>query len=188
LAVFLAATFFTALTRVFAAVFLTAIFFRAAFLGLAVLAAAGCVFVAPADSARTRAQRALVAAMIAFLPAAESFRFFFGVSGVTDFKDDSDCLLDKAHRFFCASPIRFRAAALSFRRLRFCGSGVAAVVLGPPSSMARSSLICESMCRFRSSKPWIAAVTISFVSLRVGMILFFGVEFQNSTFYRLLYV
>jgi hypothetical protein len=59
--------------------------------------------------------------MIALLPAAESFRFFFGVSGVTDFRDGSDWLLDKAHRFLCASPIRFLAAALIFRRFGVSG-------------------------------------------------------------------
>jgi len=75
--------FFAFAVGAFAAIFLTAIFFRATFFGVAFLAAAGCVvFVAPVDSARTRAQRALVAAMIAFLPAADSFRFGFSGSGV----------------------------------------------------------------------------------------------------------
>lgn len=83
------------------------------------------------------AHRFFVAAEIAFLPAELILRF--GIV-VTASASDSDRPLDSAHRFRCASPIRFRAAALIFRRLPFDISGVAAGSMRP-SSMARSSAI-----------------------------------------------
>ena len=73
-------------------------------------------------------------------PAALSFRFGFGTSGATG-DDGSDDFLDSAHRFRWASPMRFRAAALIFRRLPFGTSGAAAVAVGPPWSIWRSSAI-----------------------------------------------
>ena len=83
------------------------------------------------------AQRFFVAAMIAALPAALSFRFAFGagaVAGASDF-------FDSAHRFRCASPMRFLAAALILRRLPFGASGVAAVSTGAPGNIALGSAI-----------------------------------------------
>ena len=79
-----------------------------------------------------------VASEIAFLPAALILRFGFAV---TVLDGDSASPLDSAHRFRWAAPIRFRAAALIFRCLPFGPSGVAAVAVGPPWSMARSSAI-----------------------------------------------
>jgi len=61
-------------------------------------------------------QRFLVAAMIARLPAAESFRFGFGASGATC------CFLDSAHLFRCAAAIAALPALLIFRRPREGGS------------------------------------------------------------------
>jgi hypothetical protein len=54
---------------------------------------------------------------------------------------EADSPLDAAHRFRCASPMRFRAAALIFRRLPFVGSGVAVGSVRRPGSMARSPAI-----------------------------------------------
>jgi hypothetical protein len=121
------------------------------------------VYVAFAASARFNAQRLLVAAEMAFRPAALSFRLGFGFS-----VDSPACFLVSAHLFRCASAIAFLPAALIFRRLRFVGPGVVAGSAGPPESMARSSLICESMRRFCSSNPRTAAAMISGVSF-VGM-------------------
>src|SRR5436190_17652694 len=67
------------------------------------------------------AHRFLMAAMIAFRPAAESFRFL-GAAEVPA----PDCRLESAHLLRCASAIRARLAALIFRRLCFSGSGAAA--------------------------------------------------------------
>src|ERR1035441_9761100 len=44
--------------------------------------------------------------------------------------------LEAAHLMRCASPMRFRAAALIFRRFRFGGPGVAAGSAEPPSQQA----------------------------------------------------
>src|SRR5437870_699536 len=71
-----------------------------------------------ATLALCKRQRFLVAAMIAFLPAAESWRLGFGASGVAF--DDSPFSL--AHLFRCAAAIRARPAALILRRLRFGAS------------------------------------------------------------------
>ena len=117
-----------------AAPFFTA--FREAFTGpffADFLAAGDWAFAA----ARFAAQRFFKAATIAALPAALSFRFGLGVSGATG----AEVFLDSAQRFRCASPMRFLAAALIFRRLPFGPSGVAAVAVGPPWSIWRSSAI-----------------------------------------------
>src|ERR1039457_5356241 len=74
-----------------------------------------------------------------------------------------------AHRRCCASRIRRRAAAENFLRLPVGASGVAAAPPGPPDSVARSSAIFASICRFCSSNPRIAAVMISGVSFCTGM-------------------
>lgn len=100
--------------------------------------------VALAASARFSAQRFFVAAMIAFLPAAESFRLALGAAAGSD---GAEGFLDPAHLLRCASAMRARAAALILRRLRFVGAGAAACV-PPPDSIARRSLICESICLF----------------------------------------
>jgi len=107
-----------------------------------------------------------VASEIAFLPAALILRFGFAVA-VLD--GDSASPLDAAHRFRWASPMRFLAAALMFRRLGFVGSGVAAASVGVPVSIWRSSAIWASMRSFCCSKPSTAAVMISGVSLWVGI-------------------
>jgi hypothetical protein len=65
--------------------------------------------------------------------------FFFGGAA---------CFLEAAHRFRWASPMRFLAAALIFRRLRVDASGVVAVSVEPPGSMARSSAIWPSILVF----------------------------------------
>ena len=91
-----------------------------------------------AFAAWNAAQRFRTPSAIARLPAALSFRFGFGVP---DAEDGCDVPLDSAHRFRCASPIRFRAAALIFRRLLFGTSSVVAGSVRPPRSMARSSAI-----------------------------------------------
>jgi hypothetical protein len=119
---------------------------------------AGLFATAFAASARFSAHRFLVAAMIAFRPAAESLRFGLGTA--------SDAFLEAAHLLRCASPIRARAAALIFRRLGFNDSGTAAG--SPADSMDRSSAICVSMFRFCSSNPKMAVLMISEVSF-VGM-------------------
>jgi hypothetical protein len=115
-------------------------------------------------------QRFLVAAIIAFLPAAEGFRFGLGAASGAD---GSAAFLEAAHLFRCASAIAFLPAALIFRRFRLGGSDVAAVgSAGPPGSMARSSAILASIRLFWNSKPSMAAVMISFVSFGVGMLAF----------------
>jgi hypothetical protein len=75
---------------------------------------------------------------MAFLPAAESLRFGFAVAGDDG---DPDCPLDSAQRFRCASPMRFRAAALSFRSFCLGGSEVVTGLLGLPANIWRISAI-----------------------------------------------
>jgi hypothetical protein len=87
--------------------------------------------------------------------------FFFGGAA---------CFLEAAHRFRWASPMRFLAAALIFRRLRVDASGVVAVSVEPPGSMARSSAIWPSILVFCASNPSMAATIISGVSFG-GMLL-----------------
>jgi CheY-like chemotaxis protein len=113
-------------------------------------------------SARFAAQRFLVAAMIARLPAAESFRFGFGASCA------AWCFLDSAHLFRCAAAIAALPALLIFRRLRRGDSEAAAVDWEPPSSICRISAIRASIRVFCISNPSIAAVRISVVSF-IGM-------------------
>src|ERR1019366_1825548 len=117
----------------FAATFFAA--FREAFTGafLAAFLAGDCWAFA---TARLAAQRFFNAATIAALPAALSLRFVLGATG----DGGADSFLDSAHRFRWASPMRFRAAALIFRRLPRGTSGVA-VAVGPPPSIWRSSAI-----------------------------------------------
>src|ERR1017187_3711923 len=154
----------------FAAPFFAA--FREAFTGTlltAFLAAGVCwALAALAASALTLAQRLLVASAMAFLPAALSFRFALGASGVTG-DGGSDSFLDSAHRFRWASPMRLRAAALILRRLPFGASDKAAVSVGVPVSIWRSSTIWVSIRLFCSSNPRMAALSISAVSLWVGI-------------------
>jgi hypothetical protein len=109
------------------------------------------------------AQRFFVAATIAARPASLNFRLALGAA----FGADSPAaVFASAHRFFWASPIRFLAAALIFRRLPLVGSGVlAAISVGPaPGSNARSSAILELMFRICSSNPMMAAEIIGCVS------------------------
>lgn len=132
------------------------------------------VFLAPvrplvsaAFAALINAHLFLVATTIARLPAADSLRFFSGASDQTG----SARYCTAARLFLCATPMRIRAAAFFVRRCRFCAM---AVIAGPaplPSSIARSSPICELICRFCSSNPRIAAVIISGVSLVIDMLL-----------------
>src|ERR1017187_2325494 len=137
----------------FLAAFLVAAFFRAVFSAVSTLFCA---------------HRRRRASWIAFLPAALSFRLGFGATAVAG-ADGSDSPLMLAHRRCCASRILRRAAAENFLRLLVGASGAEAVSPGPPGSMARSSAIFESICRFCSSNPRIAAVMISGVSLCIGM-------------------
>src|ERR1017187_3695995 len=160
-----AAVFCGRLTAAFFAVFRAA--FTRAFLAT-FLAGACWGLAAFFAAARFAAQRFFKAATIAALPAALSFRFGFGASGATG-DDRSDSFLDSAHRFRWASPMRFRAAALIFRRLPFGPSGVAAVAVGEPVSIWRSSAIWASIRRFCCSKPSTAALMISGVSLWVAI-------------------
>src|ERR1039457_6064921 len=102
--------------------------------------------------------------MILFIPSSLIRRFAFGALAGAG---GSDLPLILAHRFLCAIAILRRAAAeiLYFRGVP---SGLAADSAGLPDSMARSSAILVSMCRFCSSNPRMAAVMISVVSF-VGM-------------------
>jgi hypothetical protein len=150
---------------VFFATFVTAffvIFFAAPFFARPGFSAA--------FAARNAAQRFFVAAAIARLPAALIFRLRFGVSdGAAGCDDDPDGLFDSAHRFFCASLMRLRAAALIFRRLPLGAFVVPAGSVRPSTSIWRSCAICSSIRRFWSSKPPIAATSISVVSFCVGI-------------------
>src|ERR1022692_790247 len=106
--------------------------------------------------------RFFVAAMILFIPSGLIRRLGFvglGVAGA------GDVPLIAAHRFFCASAMRRRVAALRFLA---GASGVAAVLAEPPESRVLSSSIFESICRFCCSYPRMAAVMISGSSF-VGM-------------------
>jgi len=152
-------------TATFLGTFLTAAFFRAVFVTLP-----GCAFAALANR-----QRFFVAAIIRFMPSSLIRRLGFGGSDVAR-DGGSDVTLIAAHRRCWASFMRRRAAAENFRRFLVGASGVAAGSAGPPDRMARSPLICESMCRFCSSNPRMAAVMISFVSF-VGMSAFRTIHF-----------
>ena len=79
--------------------------------------------------------------MIAALPAALSFRFAFGGSGVAIGAGDTDSPFNLAHLAFCPRAIR-RLAAAEILRFTVVASGVAAAVgVVPPDIMARSSAI-----------------------------------------------
>lgn len=121
--------------------FLWAVFFGGAAFRAVFLAAAGAAFTAADFFAANRFRNA--AKMFA-LPAAESLRFDLTGSGVAIDPAASVVPLMAAHRFCCPRAIRRRAAA---ETLRFCGaaSGVAAVSVGPPGSIARRSAIWASM-------------------------------------------
>ena len=87
-------------------------------------------------AARCAAQRFFVAATIAALPAALSFRFGFGAAGASGAVSP----LAKAHLFLCPAAIFLRAAALILR----CGRPVGVIVTasdGAPESIARNSAI-----------------------------------------------
>ena len=71
----------------------------------------------------------------------------------------------RAHRRRWASFIRLRAAAENFLRLPVVATGEATESVDSPESMALSSEICWSIRVFCDSKPSMAAVMISFVSL-----------------------
>jgi len=114
--------------------------------------------------------------MIAFLPAADSFRFGLGAaSGAAT----TAPLLDAAHLLRCASAMALLPAALIFRRFFFGSSGAAAGSMGPPVSPALSSAIWASMCRFCSSNQRMAAVMISLVSFGVGISAFQGIALSS---------
>jgi hypothetical protein len=126
--------------------------------------AAGCaVFFAAVFTAAAffAAHRFFRAATIAFRPAAESLRFGLEGSDVAGAGgSDSPRILAPRRSWPCF--IRRRVAAENFFRLPVAGFGI---VAGPPGSMARSSAICASVRSFCCSKPTMAAVMISFVSL-----------------------
>jgi hypothetical protein len=159
-AVFLEGSFFTGplLTAIAGAVLTATLFTAAFFRGRVVLLAAALAFAALAALALLR-----FATSFAFA-AAESFRFGFGASGVTG----ADTPFTAAHRFLWASAIRARAAAERVRCLLALDGGVSILLwAGIPSSTARSSAICSSSRRFWVSKPSIAAVMISEVSVGI---------------------
>ena len=118
-------TFFTAFlaTAFFVVAFAGAAFFLAAFFAVDFFATAG---------ARLHCRRPLCRPP--FLEGGNDCRLTSGTEspfalppGASDraagCDGGSDGLLDSAHRFRCASPMRFRAAALSFRRLPLGTSG-----------------------------------------------------------------
>jgi hypothetical protein len=142
----------------FAAVFFAVAFFPA-----------GAVFFAVADVPAffAAAWRFFRAATILARPSALNFRFGFFVSAAGADGSDSPRVLDHLAR--CANAIFLRAAALNFR---FGGavSDVAVVDSAElPDSIARSSAICVSIRVFCDSKPSMAALMISGVSLGVDM-------------------
>lgn len=99
---------------VWTAAFFTVVFFRA-----------GATFLAAAFAFAALAALAFLRFATSFaFAAAESFRFGFGAASGAD---GSAAFLEAAHRLRWASAIAFLPAALIFRRLRFAGSGVAAV-------------------------------------------------------------
>jgi hypothetical protein len=114
-------------------------------------------------AALTAAQRFFVAAIIACLPAALSRRFRFCGAGAAAGEDSP---FEAAHLFLCASAMRARASADNFLRPRrppVCG---AALGCGePPCSLFRKSAICSSIRRFCASKPSMAALMISELSV-----------------------
>ena len=117
--------------------FFAAAFFAADFFTDDFSATVGFDFAA---SARIRSQRALVAAMIAALPAALNLRLDFGSSGAAA-GDGSVVPLIAAHRFCCPRAI-LRLAAADILRFAVVASGAAAGVgFVPPDIMARSSAI-----------------------------------------------
>jgi hypothetical protein len=116
-----------------------------------------------AASAFFAAQRFFRAATIAALPAALSFRF--GVEPTAAL----DSPFDAAHRFRCASAIALRPAALILRLPRRGASEATTGAVRPAVNIFRRSAIWASILRFCSSKPRMAAITTSFVSLGFGM-------------------
>ena len=128
------AAFFAA----FAGAFFTAVFFATAFLaatGFGFDVAACSAFAASARFAALAARAFARFATNAAFRALLSFRFGFDVAGA----GGSAAFLEAAHRLRCASAIAFLPAALILRRLRVVASGVAALCVEPPGSMARSS-------------------------------------------------
>src|SRR4029077_9560353 len=91
-------------------------------------------FFAVAPAALFDDQRFFSAPTMAALPEALSLRFGFEATAFTGASDSSL----EAHRFRCASPMRFRVAALIARRLDSCGSDAPT---GAPPSNWRSSAI-----------------------------------------------
>src|SRR5262249_8238325 len=76
---------------------------------------------------------------------------------------------NSAHRFFCASAIRFLAAALILRLRRGAEeTGDAAAGLALPSNRLLSSAIFSSMRFLCTSKPSKAAVRISIANFGIG--------------------
>jgi hypothetical protein len=94
--------------------------------------------------------------MIFRSPSGLIWRFFLAGFALAD-GADPDSPRDFAHLAFWANAIRRLAAALIFLRLRGVASGVAAVPLELPVSIARSSAIWASMRSFWAINPSIAA-------------------------------
>jgi hypothetical protein len=109
---------------------------------------AGAFFNAAFSALWIAAQRFLVAATIAALPAALSFRLGFGASGVAVGVGASDSPRTFAHRSCWAAFMRLRAAAENFFRLTVGASGVAAGSAGPPFSISLNSEIWMSISLF----------------------------------------
>jgi len=121
-------------------------------------------FISFAFAALIAAHLFLVAVMIASRPAADSLRLFFGASDVT-----GSGWAFAVHLFLRASPMRLRAATLMMCRFRVSGTTVRTAPTPLRSSIARSSPICSSMCRFCSSNPRIAAAIISGVTFWIAI-------------------
>ena len=119
-------------------------------------AVAAVHFVSDFAAALCNLQRRFVAAMMFRSPSGLIWRFFlagFALAGGAD----PDSPRTFAHLAFCAKAIRRLAAALIFLRLPGVASGVAAVPLELPVSIARSSAIWASMRSFWAVNPSIAA-------------------------------
>jgi hypothetical protein len=108
------------------------------------------------------AHRRFVASIIAFRPAALSFRF---LRTGEDVVSDVDTIARFAANLFrCAAAILARAAADIRRRFVMDAEEAAPSFAGPPLNICRSSAICTLIRFFCSSKPSIAAVISSRLS------------------------
>jgi hypothetical protein len=125
-------------------------------------------------AARTTAHRRFVASIVAFRPAALSFRFLRTGTGVLS---DPAPARFAAHLFRWAAAILARAAADIRRRFVVGADDSDPSLLGLPLNNCRSSAICVFIRFFCSSKPSMAAVIrfrLSFVGIELTIILHCG--------------